>query len=107
MLSLLEGASAETILAWPDGVRKRSLDIIEVLEGMLSERLDEMTNPFTVLASSIKELELTSNEIKEVSVLLQTGQETNGYSVGRRLSIFPAVHGGERHTDHVGKIFLR
>ena len=75
MLSLLEGASAETILAWPDGVRKRSLDIIEVLEGMLSERLDEMTNPFTVLASSIKELELTSNEIKEVSVLLQTGQE--------------------------------
>jgi len=73
--SLLEGAGAETILAWPDGVRERSLDIIEVLEGMLSERLNEMTNPFPVLASSIRELELTSNEIKGVSVLLQTGQE--------------------------------
>ncbi len=73
--SLLEGANAETILAWPDGVRKRALDIIEVLDGMLSTRLDEMINPFTVLASSIKELELASNEIKDVSVLLQTGQE--------------------------------
>ena len=73
--SLLEGANAETILAWPDGMRKRALDIIEVLDGMLSTRLDEMINPFTVLASSIKELELASNEIKDVSVLLQTGQE--------------------------------
>jgi hypothetical protein len=79
--SLLAGANAKTILEWPDGVRKKALDYIEVLKGMLSGRLDEMTNPFSVLASSIKQLELTSDEIKEVSVLLQTGQEQKAMAV--------------------------
>ncbi len=79
--SLLAGANAETILAWPDGVRKRALDIVDVLSGMLSVRLDEMTNPFAALDSSIKELELASNEIKEVSVLLQTGQDQKAMAV--------------------------
>ncbi len=79
--SLLAGANTETILAWPDGVRKRALDIVDVLSGMLSVRLDEMTNPFALLDSSIKDLELASNEIKEVSVLLQTGQEQKAMAV--------------------------
>ena len=73
--SLLAGADAKTILEWPDGVTKKALNILESLVEMLSVRRDELTNPFDVLATSIAELEHTSEELKEASVLLQTGQE--------------------------------
>ncbi len=72
---LLAGADAKTILDWPDGVTKKALKILESLVEMLSVRRNELTNPFDVLATSIVELERTSEELKEASVLLQTGQE--------------------------------
>jgi hypothetical protein len=73
--NLLSGSSRDTILAWPIGVQTRALGIISKLIELLSSRLEEIKNPLAVLSSATRELEGTATNIREVSVLLQTGQE--------------------------------
>jgi hypothetical protein len=73
--SLLAGAAAQTIMEWPEEVRAKALSTLDFLIEILSKLLDELSQPLAVLTTSIEELENTWAELKEASVLLQTGQE--------------------------------
>ncbi len=73
--SLLAGSTAESILAWPDGVRQKALGSIQTISTEVEARIEEVRAPLDVLSRITGELTASAAQIGEVSVKLQMGRD--------------------------------
>jgi len=70
-----EGAAAPQVRAWPPGRLQEASDLSRHLLEMARRRLNEAEHPQEALARGAGQLRASMAELKEVSVLLQTGRD--------------------------------
>ena len=74
-LSLFAGASAATVRSWPDETRQKAAGLVGSLLTLVRARIADATHPEEALARCADRLRASMAELKEVSVLLQTGRD--------------------------------
>ena len=70
-----EGASAPQVRAWSPDRRQEASDLARHLLEMVRRRRNEAEHPREALARGASQLQASMGELKEVSVLLQTGRD--------------------------------
>ncbi len=74
-LAVFSGATASTVRSWPEEKRREAADLVQHLLGLVRARLEDATHPAEALARCAGRLKSSLGELKEVSVLLQTGRD--------------------------------
>jgi hypothetical protein len=73
--ALFAGKGAPAVRAWTPGTRGEALDLIRDLRTLVQARVHDVTHPRESLARCAEGLAGCMGELKEVSVLLQTGRD--------------------------------
>jgi hypothetical protein len=69
------GRRPSDVRAWSTEARREAIDLVRQLRGLVQARLDDVANPREALVRCAVLLRECRGELKEVSVLLQTGRD--------------------------------
>ena len=74
-VSMFGGATASTVRAWPADTRREAAALVAGLLTLVRARIEDASHPQEALARCAEGLKGSLAELKEVSVLLQTGRD--------------------------------
>jgi hypothetical protein len=72
---VFDGAHGAKVRSWSVEKRREAAELVRRLEGLVKKRLEDAAHPQEVLARRAGQLRDSMGELKEVSVLLQTGRD--------------------------------
>jgi hypothetical protein len=86
LIALFLRAEAQEVLDWPEEKMQQAVKLIDLVSGNVSFRLQELQDPRAALKTLSGALKICTEEISEISILLQTGKDRQAMDTMVRFS---------------------